>query len=189
MLVCKFGIVGIWRLLLFCSFVFIYRNIFWYIFIITYCFDFAYIIFQCGLIFQCGPQIHWIIKVRKLIRIVKTTDLTFLDFAFLLRHPGHVWHTLNGRRMQFRTCRWDDNVVRILFSETISRTASHCTDLCQVRLYVPYLNNVYRSICTLAIPSQSLVQWASYQICKIAGCICAGNYETFSPAADFKGNR
>ena len=32
-------------------------------------------------------------------------------------------------------------------------------------------------------------QWASYQIRKIAGCACAGNARTFSPAADFKGKR
>ena len=31
--------------------------------------------------------------------------------------------------------------------------------------------------------------WASYQIGKIAGCACAGNAGTFSPAVDFKGNR
>ena len=130
-----------------------------------------------------------IIKMRKWIRIVKITDLTFLDFVFIFRHPRHVSHILNGQRMRFRTCRWDDNVVRILFSDTFSRTASHCTYLWQVGLYVLYWNNVYRSICTREIPSQCLVQWASYQIRKIAGCICAGNAGTFSPAADFKGNR
>ena len=32
------------------------------------------------------------------------------------------------------------------------------------------------------------IQWASYQIRKIAGCACAGMPGTFSPTADFKGN-
>ena len=31
-------------------------------------------------------------------------------------------------------------------------------------------------------------QWASHQICKIAGCACAGNTENVFPAIDFKGN-
>ena len=42
----------------------------------------------------------------------------------------------------------------------------------------------------IAIAAQnSCLQWASYQIRKIAGCACAGNAEGVSPAADFKANR
>ena len=33
------------------------------------------------------------------------------------------------------------------------------------------------------------ISWASYQICKIAGCVCAGNARNVFPATDFKGNR
>ena len=32
-------------------------------------------------------------------------------------------------------------------------------------------------------------RWAFYQICKIAGCACAGNAGSVFPSTDFKGNR
>ena len=35
----------------------------------------------------------------------------------------------------------------------------------------------------------SVLLWASYQIRKIAGCVCAGNAGNVFPATDFKGNR
>ena len=34
-----------------------------------------------------------------------------------------------------------------------------------------------------------MLQWASYQIRKIASCACAGNVGNVFPATDFKGNR
>ena len=40
-------------------------------------------------------------------------------------------------------------------------------------------------ICIMNV--QSLVQWVSYQICKIACCACAGNAGNVFPATDFKG--
>ena len=34
-----------------------------------------------------------------------------------------------------------------------------------------------------------IIQWASYQVRKIAGCACAGNAGNVFPAIDVKGNR
>ena len=99
------------------------------------------------------------------------------------------WHTTNIMQVyrwgcvvthswRHVTSRWDLDISPSIFIFTRGRAKGRGT------VWV-FSGTIWACLCR----SCQISTWASYQICKIAGCVCTGNVGNVFPATDFKGNR